>query len=269
MKIRRKRRTGGVNPLLQLVVLVLAIGLVCLLAYRQISELVAPKRAVIVVSQTLKAGSVINEAHLRIRRLREDSVSAAALQDLNGYTGMRLVRDKEAGEPLYPGDFTANQGLSRTPLAHLVPEGRVVTTLTLSNRTIPYRELKVGDRIDILAAGRGADGSRSSAVCVRAAYVLGYLAPPPKSRKNSSKGLLGLIAQEGKDKSPPPGLMLAVFPAEVLPLARLDGSGAHMTLALHNPKTVEDGSIHTTQRIPSPHYVEVISGANRETVKLP
>jgi len=271
MNSRKTYATGSVNPVLQMVVSVLAIGLVGLLGYRQLDRVLAPRKNVLVLTENITPGEQIRPEHIVLSSMRSNQMSEAVLIDPGTAIGRTLARPKRAGEPLYPSDFARAQVAPKIPLATIVPDGRVVTTLTLTNLTIPYRELQAGDRVDVLAAGKGPAGTRTSVVVVRDAYVLGYLAPPATPSTNGGRGrLMGLLGANpsSQNKPSPPGLMLAVLPKDVLPLAEIDGSGARISLALHNRETVKDGSMLTVQRIPYPRSIDVISGSNRESVKV-
>lgn len=270
MKYAKHQTTGSVaTPVLQMVVFVLAIGLLGLLGYRQLDRVLTPRRTVVVLSKAVGAGEKLSAENLTLTELRAKNLSGAVLEDPGAVIGRVLARDKRDGEPLYPSDLATSTAAARTPLAARVPEGRVVTTLMLTNLTIPYRELNAGDRVDILAAGNTRHGGRSSAVIVRGAYVLGYLSPPV-SRSPTARGLINLAkARPTEDKAKSnPGLMLAVLPTDVLPLAEIDGSGVHLSLALHNSQTVADNSMLEIKRSSTPRYVDVITGEKRESVQV-
>ena len=265
----RKPNRGQVNVVVQMVVFILAIGLLALLAARQIDRIMNPRRAGAVLTESLAAGSMVKPEQVAMGSFKSGEVAGTLLDDPGEVTGRTLVRAKKAGEPLYPGDFSQSSGGGGPMLSSLVPEGRVVTTLTLTNLTVPYKELRSGDRVDILVGSAGADRKRTSVVMVRDAQVLGYLAPPPARRENG-KGLLGMLSGsggEGKTKVPP-GLMLAVKPTDVPALAEIQGSGAPLTLALHARKAVEEGKQLLVGRNPEARTVEVITGSKRETVKV-
>jgi Flp pilus assembly protein CpaB len=268
MKYPKNLTTGSVvNPVLQLVVFILAIGLLGLLGYRQLDRVLTPRRTVAVLSKALKAGEQLSAEHLTMTNLRSKHLSDAVLDDPGVAIGRILARNKREGEPIYPSDLARSSVGPKTPLAELVPEGRVITTMMLTNLTIPYRELKGGDRVDILAAGSSTRGQRSSSVIVRDAYVLGYLAPPV-TRSEPRRGLLGIMSSAEKKKKTPPGLMLAVFPQDVLPLAEIDGTGVHVKLALHNSKTVKEDNMLRVERVPQSRTIDVIAGDKRESVEV-
>ena len=265
----RKPNRGQVNVVVQMVVFILAIGLLALLAARQIDRIMNPRRTAVVLTESLKAGSVVNPELVAMGSFKSGEVAATLLDDPGEVAGRTLVRAKKAGEPLYPGDFSQSIGGGGPMLSSLVPEGRVVTTLTLTNLTVPYKELRAGDRVDILVGSAGADRKRTSTVMVRDAQVLGYLAPPAR-RQEKGKGLLGMLTSgngEGKT-TVPPGLMLAVKPTDVPALAEIQGSGAPLTLALHARKSVEEGKQLLVGRDLEARSVDVITGETRESIKV-
>jgi Flp pilus assembly protein CpaB len=263
----RQYRRGQVNVVVQMVVFIAAVGLLAVLAYRQIDRILNPSRLVAVLNTDLKAGEAIQPEQIALTSVRSGSLPASVLEEPGDAVGRTLVRGKKAGDPLFPSDFSPLAAKPGTPLSSQVPAGRVVTTLTLTHLTVPYRELKGGDRIDVLVAGAGPDRRRTAKVMVRDAIVLGYLAAPTP-RTPPRRGLLGALSGNEPDKKVPPGLMLAVLPSDVPALAEIQGSGAPLTLALHSRQSVESGERLRIARTPEARAVEVITGADRETVTV-
>ncbi|MFO1524223.1 MAG: hypothetical protein U1G05_19805 [Kiritimatiellia bacterium] len=152
----RKLNRGQVNVVVQMVVFILAIGLLALLAARQIDRIMNPRRRRGGADGVAEGGEHGEGGAGGAGELQVGEVAATLLDDPGEVTGRTLVRAKKAGEPL-SGGFFAGGGDGGPMLSSLVPEGRVVTTLTLTNLTVPYKELRSGDRVDILVGSAGAD----------------------------------------------------------------------------------------------------------------
>jgi Flp pilus assembly protein CpaB len=268
MSERRFQSRGQVNVVVQMIVFISAIGLLAFLAYRQIDRVLNPERSVVVLTEAVKAGEAVKPEQVGIASFRSSNLPANVLDDPEELVGRTLVRGKQAGVPLYPSDLYPLAVRSGPALSTLVPADRVVTTLALTNLTVPHNSLKAGDRIDVLVAGTGPDRKRTSVVAAREAMVLGYLTPP-KNRAEPRKGLLGLVTSGAeREKKIPPGLMLAVLPKEVPALAEVQGTNAAITIALHSRKSVDEGKMLTVGRVPVPKTVDVITGATRESIHV-
>jgi len=262
----RSGKFGSANHLFQLPVLGIGIAVVGLLAYRQVARIAHPTRSVVVAAIPLAAGHVIDKDDVKVVRRSAEDVPPGAYAKRNEVAERRLARDKGAGDVILSVDFKPVTATPGTSLSRQIPAGRVLTTLTLQNLTLPAHSFKQGDRVDILIAGRTHDRRRAARVVVRDAYVVGYVTPV-RPRPREPKGLLGRSLGGGEGEGGPKltALLIALQPDEVVPVAEIDGSGQHVSLVLHseeedaaNPLVVSGG--------PPPRTVDLIVGANRERV---
>jgi len=262
----RSGKFGSANHLFQLPVLGIGIAVVGLLAYRQVARIAHPSRAVVVAAVPLAAGHLIEKDDVKVVRRSADDVAPGAYAKRSEVEDRRLTRAKGPGEPILAVDFQPVTSAPGKSLSRQIPEGRVLTTLTLQNLTLPAHSFKQGDRVDILIAAHTQDRRRRARVVVRDAYVVGYVTPV-RPRPQEPKGLLGRGLGGGEGQSGPKltALLIALQPDEVLPVAEIDGSGQHVSLVLHsdeedaaNPLVVSGG--------PPPRTVDLIVGANRERV---
>jgi len=261
----KKRNLGSANHLLQIPVVGLAIGVVGLLGYRQFVRMASPSRTVVVAQSALSSGKVVTAEDAKTVRRSSDSVPKDAFSSKADVEGKRLSRAKKGGEPFVTTDFAATVSTTTKPLSWQIPEGRVLTTLTIENLVVPFNNFRQGDSIDILVAGMTQERRRIAQVVVQDAYVVGYVMPKiPRSRE--VKGIMGLAkAMPDKEKAnQKAALLLALKPEDVLPVARIDGSGNHVSLVLHAPPNGQDRL--TVSAGPRPKTIDLIVGANRESV---
>lgn len=265
--IGRSSLRGAVNPLFQLVVFVLALAVLGVLAYRQITRIGAFTRPVVVAATPITDGTILEPQQLQLIRMRKRAAPEGALGAISDVEGRLLLEPKRPGEPITLSDLRFRKARQRENLADLVPSGRVLTTLTLSNLTIPGKELQLGDRIDILASGQTDAGQPLARVAVRDAYVIGHIRrrrPPPGSPEN----ILGIDATPPQTQSTrqESALLLALWPDDVVPLAEVDASGLHITLVLHGTDTVRSNAMLDVGGDPAPKSVELIAGTERRKV---
>lgn len=255
--------------------LALAAVLVAILGYRQIARL-SETTAVWVAREALRAGQVVEAGQLARRRVDTTAVPAGAIFNPGQIVGQRLERSKAAGEVITASDFEAPAD-KRTPIAQQVPAGRVLVTVPVQPTALPYRELKQGDRLEILAGNKEAGGK--TRVVARDCYYIGWLSgSPPRnpqqapadSRRASALGL-DLLAppqlpqQRGGSSSI--ALVLGLHPADVAALAEARAAGESLSYAVHGASEVQSGDllILDTKGTGS---VDVIVGRRREQVSL-
>lgn len=260
----RKGTLGSVNHLFQLPVLGVGVAIVGLLAYRQVARVARPNPYVVIARSALAAGTVVQADDVKQVRRPEKDVPRGAFDDTDDVNGKRLVRAKERGDPLGADDFGVATSDRTQALAQHIPEGRVLTTLTIQNITIPHRGLRQGDRVDVLVAGQTPDNRRAARIVVRDAFIVGYVTPT-SPRAPAHRGLLGIDRALGEGDAPPQtALLLALKPEDVLPIAEIDGAGAHLSLVLHS--STAEGEPLTVAGQPNPKAIDVIIGANRQRV---
>ena len=257
----RRRKVGSVNHLFQLPVLGVAVAVVGLLAYRQVARIARPSQLVVVARSALAAGTMVEDDDVKAVRRGAGDVPEGAISEEDDVTGKRLTRSKDRGEAFVLADFQAARDNGDHALASQIPEGRLLTTLTIRNVTLPRSGLRRGDRIDILVAGLTPQRYRAARVVVRDAYVVGYLSSTRPVSVEQKRGILGMPSGEGDDGPPELSLILALEPDDVLPVAAIDGSGQHVTLVLHNPAA--DPQVNVASR-PNPKPIDVITGAERK-----
>ncbi len=147
---------GQPKPYLRFALLAVAVVLVAVLLYRQVDRLGGPRQSVWVAKAALARGSVLKTDDLELKRVRAAGLPAGAVTDVSTVVGKRLRQGKAAGSPLAVGDLARGD---RGSIAGLVPEGRVLMTLRVASKSLPLEELRRGDRLDLLATGRGGSGS--------------------------------------------------------------------------------------------------------------
>jgi Flp pilus assembly protein CpaB len=249
-----------------------AAAILAVLAYRQVARLTAPRGTMVVAAVAIPKDTILTPAHLRLAALGK-AAPAGTLPSPDRVRGRVLAVAKQAGEPILQSDLKAPAAAVQ-PIASLIPEGRVLTTLTLKNLTVPLQDLRQGDRVDILAAGTTEARHRASRVVARDAYVLGYVRPQHEHTEEKAKGMLGIDVKPPAAAGRPAGdeaqaLILALRPCDVVPVAEVDGSDAHISLIVHSRDSVKRGELLTFGAQNAPKTVEVIGGTTRQRVTIP
>jgi Flp pilus assembly protein CpaB len=249
----------------------LAAVLLALLGYRLMARLTAPRGAVVTAAVALPKGAVLTPAQLTMAAVRR-GLPAGALQSPTQVQGRMLTVGKQAGEPILRADLA--EPPPPPSLSAMIPEGRVLTTLTIRHLSIPLTDLRRGDRVDVLTAGVTEKGQRVSRLVVRDAYVLGHALPAREGDEPQDKGKKRL----GIDVRPPAGplasenkgqvLLLAVQPADVVSIAEVDGSNAHLSLVVHSRDSVKSGRLLSVGPVAS-GGIELISGTTRQRFSIP
>lgn len=267
--MRRRRLVGSVSHLFHLPAIGLAVGVVGLLGYRQVSRVVRSTRPVLVAQTALAAGTVVAADQVGVVRKKQDEVPANALSSPEQAQGRKLARPKQAGDALVGDDFGTAVAKKGASLSSQIPEGRVLTTVTIHNLTVPHQGLVRGDRIDILVSGLTLSRQRAARVVVRDAFVVGYVTPTQPKAPEATPGPFGLdlgsLNLDKKDK-PSTALLLALPPDDVIKLAEIDGAGAHITVVLHSVDEATRGEPLMVAGKPYPKTVDVIVGDSRERV---
>ncbi len=246
------------------VFLIVAIVLVGILALRQVHRLTA--ESMWVADAALAPGTRIGPGHLRLVRERKQAVPRDAIAGREAIEGQVLYQPKAAGRPFFPRDFVRPAKPVPTPLSTLVPEGRVLTTLEISQTSVPYPQLRMGDRLEVVAV----DDSNARVVASNA-FLIGSLSPGVRPAPAAKKSRLGIEASPPVRQKRGAGglaLILALLPEDVLPVAEAQGSEASITVVLHGRHEVEEGELLDLDA-GGPRVVELLVGDRREEVSFP
>lgn len=213
-----------------------------------------------VASADLKIGQIIIPRFLDQQKIKPQEGQAMA--DPRALIGKRLTVDKKAGESFDPQDVIPVQ----TPtLAQVVPEGRVLYTLTPDPSGIPVAQLRGGDRLDVLVSNRF--GVTSVAKDVR---LIGVMRPSRGAAASSDKGVMSLLEQNRPAAAGGSGvtsLVVAVYPEDIYPLARI-GSKDKVTLVLHGARDMADGEPLTVKPVQTHREIEMVQGLTRKTIRV-
>ncbi len=214
-----------------------------------------------VTSTTAYAGQVISASMLKRARIDEDRLG---IDDPRRLIGQRLAVNKPAGESIAATDLEPPVATPPRSLAEYIPEGRVIYSLQPgSNATVPYSQLRAGDRLDVLVRGRR--GVRTAATDVRLVGVMRPRSGPAASA--GDKNVASLLQQKAPSKSNPAKttLVLAVSPEHVYPLAQISKQDT-ISLVLHSAYDVAAGRTVSVTPQQTEHPVEVVAGLSRSTV---
>jgi Flp pilus assembly protein CpaB len=244
-----------------------ALLLVAALAARQVTR--AYSTRVVVARDSIAAGERIDASKLVFANMARGNVPSGSLLDPAAIVGHIIQRAVPKGQPITAADFTAPM-TPKTWLSDAPPEGRVVVTVSVPGTLLPVQQLRLGDQLELL----GVSHAGKSTVVGRDAYYLGSIQavkPPP------SHGPLEALVQSTNERRPTGvvGLVLAVRPEDVSPIAQAQATGETISLALHGSREIESGHLleiappHAHTAIAAaPAQVELISGAHREKVDL-
>lgn len=241
---------------LQIGLLALALLLVGVLGFRQVQRLMTPKQEVWVASSDLPAGATVGPQNLKRVKLAESALPKGTLVDASAIAGRELSRPKQEGEAFTGGDFAGEE--KAAAVAEMIPEGRVLTTIRFNLANLPYQNMKTGDRIDLVASGRGSPAR----VVAHDAYLVGRMlpkaAPPAPARTGRSALIPPSMTERGA--TPSVGLLLALHPEDALPLAQAMSSGGSIQVVLHGKTEVAKGELIV---LPEHNPVEFIAGSNK------
>jgi hypothetical protein len=159
-------------------------------------------------------------------------------------------------------------------LSDAPPAGRVVVTLRSQGMLLPVQQLRQGDRLDIVATA--VPGEERPRVVGRDAYYIGAMMA--KSQPQRRSALTDMVASASRKPSPAgvAGLVLAVRPQDVVPIARAEAERNRLSFALHGKNEIESGKLldiappAAVRRAPAPQpkEIEVISGRRRERMPI-
>lgn len=246
---------NGRRSLLKIALLALAILAAGILLYRQVDRWTG--RTAWVAKAPMARGAVIERGDLRRVRWRGE-LPAGAVEDRRQILGRSVTRDKAAGDPFLAGDLADRPDPGSIALR--VPEGRVLYTLRVPAVSIPYPDLRRGDRLEVVAVGRTGSGPVAND-----AFFIGWIKPAPPEEDDDGGGLFDLDLRPLGGAGSGAGLitlMLALHPQDVIPVARAQARQARLSLALQG----HGGRLE----LPSTRAdeVELIAGARREKVRL-
>lgn len=237
---------------LQIGLLALALLLVGVLGFRQVQRLMN-QREVWVASSDLPMGATVGPQNLKRVKLSESALPKGTLADANAIAGRELSRAKQEGEPFVGGDFQGQE--KAVAVAEMVPEGRVLTMVRVNRGLVPYRNLKNGDRIDLVALGERVY------VVAHDAYLVGQSIPKPPPEA-APTGRAAMIPPSPMQNTTPPtiGLILAVHPEDALPIAQATSGKGQVRVVLHGKAEVASGQLI---ELPQHNPVEFIAGSRR------
>ncbi len=258
--------TPSQRPGLKVGILALAILLVMVLACRQIYRLSATPMWV--AAANLAPGTRLGPQHLEVVYERTKTLPPGALLDKAALEGKLLYPAKAAGSPFFAADFTPPPSAPPTPIAAIIPAGRVLVTVKMTQVSVPYTQLRGGDRLEVIAAG-GRGETPTAHVVARDAYLIGTMAPASAAPSPAKKDLLGVdLTPPTRQKKGGEGsvsLILALHPRDVLPVATAQAREASLAFVLHGHTEVKSGEL---LQLPGARAVELIAGGHREQVSF-
>jgi len=248
---------------LQIGLLALALLLVAVLGFRQVQRLISPQREVWVAASDLEAGARIGPANVKKAKIAESALPKGALLDARAISSRELTRPKQEGEPFVRDDF-ASTSEETIAVAEMIPEGRVLSTVRVAKSMVPYKNLKNGDRVDLVAIDGG-----FAQVVANDAYLVGMMfpqAPPQPARVNGLAQLVASAAQRPKG-DPTMALILGLHPEDALPVAQMVGSSKMIQVVLHGTAEVATGQL---LELPDRELagVELIAGEKTTRIKV-
>jgi hypothetical protein len=274
---------NGNGSFLKIAVLIAALLLATFLGYRQVDRWLGSGESVWVATAGLAPGSLVGEGDLERMRMRTGEVPDGAIADRGRIEGQRLSRAKQEGDAFVASDFEQRrQQNERPPLAELLPEGRVMTEVPLWAENVLFKEMRRGDRIDILASGRSREGRGVSRTVARDVYFIGFVDPnllrettQPSNGNGERQGLLeALISSSGVGRGTGPVLttvtnaLVGLYPGDVFPVTEARAQGLSLSLVLHGRHEVEKGELLTFNGQRDSWLVEYITGSTRGRVEF-
>lgn len=214
--MRRHRRPLGA----------LLLAAAALVAVQQLRPAPPPTSPVVVAARDLPAGTRLQGSDLAVRRLPDDAVPPSALPDPALAEGATIAAPMTRGEPL------SRTRLRGPGLLHGQPEGTVALPIRVADAAATGL-LTPGDRIDLLAAVPGAEGS----VGVVVAEALPVLLVGGADATSAAPGLIagGESADPLAGSGAPGGLVVvATSPAQARDLVSA-GADAPLWFALTWP----------------------------------
>jgi Flp pilus assembly protein CpaB len=265
--VQYKRGRGHISVPYVLTVAI-AFLVAAVLGARQIWR--ATGTSVVVAKSSMQPGEKIDGTKLVVSRVAKASVPAGATMDPQQLVGRVLQRPLAEGAVVTANDFAVANGGNHW-LADAPPEGRVIMTLSVPGTLLPVRQLRLGDRLEVMAIDRNG----SSRVVGRDVYYVGSMQSRPPTQKN---GLESMVASAGgaKTQSGTIGLVIAVRPEDVAPIAQAETVRHRITFAVHGKREVDSGNMLEVDPTPTPEQaaaaqtmqVDLIAGARRERVDV-
>nr|MBP9945257.1 hypothetical protein [Vicinamibacteria bacterium] len=228
-----------------------------------VSRLGGNRVSVWVSATDLRAGQAVTPGLMKVVQILPPK---GALVEQQGIAGRVLKVAKPAGQPFYNADLEPRP--VPPALSTTIPVGRLMATVKVVALDLPTKELRVGDRLDIIQAGP--DGVTMVA---HDAFMMGNLTTTSGSReKNAVMGVDLTPPDINRTTTVAEALVLGVFPEDVFPLAAAEASGQKLKIVLHSDTEVKSGVLLTPDPPrPAPPgeglpAVEVIVGKTKETV---
>ncbi|MEO8380624.1 MAG: SAF domain-containing protein [Acidobacteriota bacterium] len=255
-----------------LVTISIAVIVAVALGARQVSRTSSTR--MIVARNAIRPGERIDTTKLLFADVSRNAIPSGAFTDASTLIGTTATR------PIGPGSAITAADVARTaPVAWLAdapPPGRVVITVSVPGTLLPVSQLQMGNQLELLAVTR--DGR--SRVIGRDAFFIGSMQSRAEAR---APGLAGMVASSsagaGRKPSGVIGLVLAVRPEDVSPIAQAEATGDRITFAIHGRRETLSGHLlqidpRAAPRAKSPHRaasteVELIAGAQRGKVSVP
>ncbi len=246
-----------------------ALLLVVALAARQVTR--ANSTRVVVARESIAPGERIDASKLTFAELPKGTIPASTVLDPAVIIGRIVQRPVAKGNPITAGDFVAALAPAKW-LSDAPPAGRVVVTVAVPGTLLPVQQLRLGDQLELL----GVSHTGESKVVGRDAYYLGAI---QAARREAAHGPLESLVQSANTRDRRPtgviGLVLAVRPEDVSPIAQAEAKGDTIALALHGSKEIVSGRLlkigtqkEHTPVAEAPEQVELITGAHREKVDV-
>ena len=269
MNARIKRSDRGLT-LLRALMLGGAIVLILVLGYRQFERMMRDRVSVWVSARPIASGQVVDGPSLELVRADAPRPGFLTREQL---LGRKLLAAKKQGEPIYREDL--EPVAPPPPVAQVIPAGRLLATVKINSMDLPTRELKYGDRIDILQATR--EGVR---LVAQDAQVMGTLKAPKAQDSDSSDSgkVLGVdlnVAPATSANSDAPALVLALRPSDVFMLTAAEASATRLKLLLHSATEkpgVDAVDIRPKSPRPAPRVVttsvELLAGARVQNLNF-
>jgi len=248
-----RHQTGQIS-IWYLALFAVALLIVAILAIRQVRR--ATTTQVWAARQELPSGAPVQAEDVVQTRISDDEMPADLIGEPSQIVGRVPMRVVPEGKPFTVQDFS---GPARTMwLADELPPGRVLSTVGVSGATIPTQQLRNGDRLDIVAGDTGD-------LVARDAWFLGTLRGSVSGPKDRQGGLIDAALGRGSSGPGVVAFVIALRPADAVPLAQAQASGSSLLFVLHGSEEVRSGRRLSISKS-TPDEVEVISGKNREKV---
>lgn len=239
-----------------LVLFAVALVIIGILVVRQVRR--ATSSEVWVARQALAPGAKVTSSSLELKRIANDSIPADAVREPSQVVGRTVAKAVQSGQPITTKDIG---GSATIWAANVIPAGRVLATVHCTSGSLPTAEMREGDRIDILAVGK--DGATrqvghdtymmaviKGAAGGGASNVGGMIVPPIFRSRPSGSVVVGLL--------------LALHPEDVAPIAQAEAAGERFKFVLQKRGETQVNIL--TAR--NAGHVDLITGSHREKVNV-